>query len=139
MIESKGSIRFYGELFKANGSTIPKAVQKAVSDTQKFAELTLKANTPVKTGRLRDGWSVMQTKKGLGITNQTPYAIYVEMGTKHMKARNMVSNSLPLINDYFETQLKQNLGKSLAAKVKTSTDVSYSKLRDERAFKNGLR
>lgn len=139
MIENKGSIRFYGELFKVNGKTIPNAAAKAVSATQKFAELTLKANTPVKTGKLRDGWSVMQTKKGLGITNQTPYAIYVEMGTKHMRPRNMLKNSLPVINDYFETQLKQNLGKSLAAKVKTSTEVSYEKLRNESAFKNGLR
>lgn len=139
MIENKGAIRFYGELFKVNGTTIPKAVTKAVASTQKFAELTLKANTPVKTGNLRSKWSVMQTKKGLGISNAAPYAIYVEMGTRKMRPRNMLKNSLPIINEYFETELKKNLGKSLAAKVKTSSEVSYEKLRNESAFKNGLR
>ncbi len=138
-IENKGAIRFYGELFKANGKTIPKAVTKAVTETQAFAELTLKANTPVDTGRLRAGWSVMQTKKGLGIQNFTPYAIYVEMGTRKMRPRNMLRNSLPTIEDYFKKRLTENLGKSLAAKVAGSNEVSYAKLRNESAFKNGLR
>lgn len=139
MIENKGAIRFYGELFKVNGKTIPRAVEKAVNDTVKFAELTLKANTPVDTGLLRKSWHVMPTKKGLGITNNTPYAIYVEMGTKHMRSRDMLGRSLPAINNYFEENLRKNLGKSLAAKVKTSTEVSYQKLRNESAFKNGVR
>ena len=139
MIENKGAIRYYGELFKVNGKTIPRAVEKAVSETQKFAELTLKANTPVKTGNLRSRWRVMQTKKGLGILNDANYAIYVEMGTRKMAPRNMIKKSLPLINSYFETSLRKNLGKSLAAKVKTSTEVSYEKLRNESNFKNGLR
>ena len=138
-IENKGAIRYYGALFKASKGTIPKAAAKAVADTQKFAELTLKANTPVDTGKLRQGWQLMQTKKGLAITNFTPYALYVEMGTRRMRPRNMLKNSLPIIENYFEDRLKANLGKSLAASVAKSTEVSYESLRNESNFRNGLR
>ena len=138
-IENKGAIRFYGQLFKATGKTIPRAAEKATEETKKFAELTLKANTPVDTGKLRAGWSVMSTKKGLAITNFTPYAIYVEMGTRRMRPRNMLRNSMPIIENYFKDRLKANLGKSLAATVAKSTEVSYDNLRNETNFRNGLR
>lgn len=138
--ESKGGdIRYYGQLFTNSGKTIPRAVQKAITSTQAFAELTLKANTPVDTGRLRASWNVMQTKKGLALTNVAPYAIYVEMGTKKMRARNMVGNSMPQISAHFESELKRNLAGSLAAKVRESTDLSYANLRSGSSFKNGLR
>lgn len=137
-IENKGAIRYYGQLFVTKGKNIPKAVQKAANDTQTYASLVLRANTPVKTGHLRDSWNVMQTKKGLGITNNAKYAIYVEMGTKHMAGRHMLENSLPSITEYFKDRLTENLGKSLAAEVRKGSEVTYESLRNESNFKNGL-
>lgn len=132
------SIRYYGQLFTNKGKAIPRAVQKAVDSTQAFAELTLKANTPVKTGKLRSSWNVMQHKKGLALTNAAPYALYVEMGTRRMKPRNMVKDSMPIISAHFEKELKRNLAGSLAAKMKEYSSVSYETLRNQGNFKNGL-
>jgi hypothetical protein len=48
-----------------------------------------KASTPVKTGRLRDGWSVNASANSVTLSNDVPYADYVDKGTSRMSARNM--------------------------------------------------
>lgn len=108
------SIEYRGQLW--TGKTSP-AIRKALDETQRFAKLKLRANTPVKTGHLRASWDVNKSDRGLRITNSAKYAIYVELGTSRMAPRAMLARSLPDIEATFKQALARELGKSLGARV----------------------
>jgi hypothetical protein len=47
-------------------------------------------NTPVQTGEMRRGWKLVKGTKRDGlwqVTNQVSYSVYVEYGTRHMRAQ----------------------------------------------------
>jgi HK97 gp10 family phage protein len=51
--------------------------------------------TPRRTGTLRDGWRVAQRGKfGWSVVNDTPYARFVEYGTRHMRGQAMLGRAL---------------------------------------------
>lgn len=50
----------------------------------------IKSFTPVRTGRLRDGWTIGD----LGLQNDVPYAEFVNDGTPRMSARDMTGRTL---------------------------------------------
>ena len=108
------TISFHGPLFDGK---VTDSIRKAAKGTQDFALKTLRAKTPVDTGRLRSEWQVSLEGKGLRITNAAPYATYVELGTSRMSGRHMVDQSLPAIASYFQRQLGRELGHQMAAKV----------------------
>ncbi len=55
----------------------------------------LRQYTPVRTGKLRDGWTLASlTPDQLVITNPVEYAEYVNNGTPRMGARNMTGLTL---------------------------------------------
>jgi hypothetical protein len=73
---------------------------EGMSDAQWVAYLRkalalMKQNTPVKTGNLRDNWTLANLGgKGL-LTNEVPYGIYVDEGnTRGLAPRNFVQGTL---------------------------------------------
>lgn len=67
---------------------------------------TVRAKTPVKTGRLRDGWEV--DAEG-NLVNEVEYAAEVEFGTVNTPGRFMAEQSLP--------EMGQRLAKRIAEQI----------------------
>ena len=51
---------------------------------------TLKRVTPVRTGKLKAGWESIIVDTTVLITNDVPYAGYVENGTRYFQGRGMI-------------------------------------------------
>jgi hypothetical protein len=123
------TINLYGKLF--DGARITPAITRAAETARVFGLTLVKSKTPVRTGRLKSGWKANSSGHGIRWSNETPYGIFVEMGTRRMAARNMLSSSLPEIEKSFKKALAKEIGTKLAAKIiaKVSGDAgSYEAL-----------
>lgn len=131
------TINYYGELFE--GAKITPQITKAADETRKVAIKTLRQNTPVDTGRLKAGWKVVKEGHGFRITNETPYAVFVNMGTRNMAPRRMLEKSLPTIEATFKKALAKEIGKKLATKIIGGSggvsDVGYESLTNSEGTK----
>ena len=81
---------------------IADAIKETYSSTSTYALATVRDNTPVRTGRLRDGWIVERDTDTLRIINQVPYAPYIDA------RRQIVQRSLQGIENYFKDDLLKN-------------------------------
>ena len=81
---------------------VQSAIKKTYSRTSNYALSTIKNATPVRTGRMRDGWIIERDTDTLRIINPVPYAVYVD------DRRLIVQRSLPAIEQYFEDDLLKN-------------------------------
>lgn len=127
MIEA-GKLSYQGDLWQ--GNKVTPAIASATEETRRFAVFALKAKTPVRTGNLQRSWFVNKLGRGLKITNNAKYAIYVERGTSRMKPRLMLTRTLPEIEATFKRSLAKELGKSLGARVLsavTGSDVGVTR------------
>lgn len=115
-------ISTHGALFKP-GATITPAIRKAAENTRAKLLADLKAVTPVRSGRLSSGWSVKLAGNGLEVSNQTPYATYVEMGTKRMPGRHMLGQTLPRAQRHFRVELAKQVGQELGTKITAGVEV----------------
>ena len=84
-----------------------KAIQSAIKTTYKntsnYALSTVKNATPVRTGRMRDGWEIQNDLSStMRIINPVPYAVYVD------DRRLIVQRSLPAIEQYFTIEMLKN-------------------------------
>lgn len=70
-------------------------------------------NTPVRTGRLKSGNHLLVNGNEATISNDTPYAIYVEYGTRHMAARAFMTRGLQQAEAQFERVTGQAVGDAL--------------------------
>lgn len=111
-----GNIEYQGDLFKGR---ITPAITEALEEAREFAALSVRSKTPVDTGNLKSNWQFNLKGNGIEFKNDTPYAIFVEMGTRSMAPRAMLRRSLPGIQETFEKALARNIGRKLAAKVTT--------------------
>lgn len=144
------SISTYGPLFQP-GAKITPAIRRAATRTSDYALDALKSRTPVRSGEMIGAWKVKPEAYGVRITNSAPHAIYVEMGTKSMKARRPVARAMPDIQNHFRFTLAQEIGKSLSGKLVGSVSVpqrasspkdpkAYSALTNsDRQYNKGLR
>lgn len=110
------SVSYYGPLVR-KGSIITPPIRKAIRETRAYATATLKARTPVDTGRMRASWDTRTEALGLRMVNDAPYAIFVEYGTKHMRARRPLARSIDDINNHFRAQLTRRVGQRLSDKI----------------------
>jgi ABC-type phosphate transport system ATPase subunit len=95
------NVVFNGRIFE-NGAIIP-AIQKTIDKTSLFGSDLIASRTPVRTGMLQEGWTPLSQS----IFNNVPYGIFQEDGTRRIKARNMVKNSLQDIEEYWIDLLKK--------------------------------
>lgn len=77
--------------------TILKQIDKRVNLFIKlFAEefeKRVKQRTPVRTGKLRNGWEIEITKDKINIKNDVEYAQFVEDGTENMRGAHMLKTT----------------------------------------------
>jgi HK97 gp10 family phage protein len=110
------SIDYYGKLF--DGSTpITPAIARAANIAGAYGRGLVAAYTPVATGRLKSSWDLKLEGGGVRITNGTPYASFVENGTRKMSARSMVARAMPEIQDVFIDELYKEIGEAIGADV----------------------
>ena len=81
---------------------IASAIKKTYASTSNYALSTIKNATPVRTGRMRDGWIIERGTDTLRIINPVPYAVYVD------DRRLIVQRSLQGIENYFKDDLLKN-------------------------------
>ena len=81
---------------------IQSAIKKTYISTSNYALSTIKNATPVRTGRLRDGWIVERGTDILRVVNDVPYAPYIDA------RRQIVQRSLQGIENYFKDDLLKN-------------------------------
>lgn len=124
MAKQYKTINLYGQLF--DGARITPALTRATETARVFGLALIKSKTPVRTGKLKKGWEGVRSGHGIRWSNETPYGIFVEMGTRRMAARPMLSAALPEIEKTFKKALAKEIGTKLANKIiaKVSADSS---------------
>lgn len=106
-------INYYGKLFEADDIT--PGIARAANIAKTYGLALVKARTPVDTARLHEGWQAKLEGGGIRWTNNTPYAAYVEFGTRKMAPRGMLTRSLPDIAEVFTQELYKEIGSELGA------------------------
>ena len=81
---------------------IANAIKTTYASTSTYALSIVRDNTPVRTGRLRDGWIVERDTNTLRVINPVSYAVYVDA------RRQIVQRSLQGIENYFKDDLLKN-------------------------------
>lgn len=84
------------------------AVRKAALEAKSYAETQLAAVTPVRTGQLARNWVVSANWTSISMVNNTPYAGFVEYGTRKMAARPMATAVAPRVKDYYLRRVGYN-------------------------------
>jgi hypothetical protein len=83
---------------------IPQAIAEASQNTVDYAKRIVQVKTPIDTGKLRASWQTKLESRGFSVLNNTPYAKYVEFGTRYM-----LTFSVDQIKDKFEAELVKSL------------------------------
>ena len=82
---------------------IASAIKTTYKNTATYALSTVRSITPIRTGRMRDGWEIQNDlSETMRISNPVPYAVYVD------DRRLIVQRSLPAIEQYFKDDLLKN-------------------------------
>jgi len=121
------SIQYYGELFN-KGQNITPEIRKAIDSTIPYGIALMKQRSPVKTGALKAGWKGRAKGQGIEWTNEVPYTIYQEMGTKYFPARAMLTSSMTEITAHFMQQLNRAVGKKFNTKQGRSLAQNEARL-----------
>lgn len=108
-------INYYGKLFES--PEVTPAIARAANIAKAYGLGLVKARTPVDTARLHEGWKATLEGGGIRWANDTPYAGYVEFGTRKMAPRHMLTRSLDDIKEVFVQELYQDIGATLGADV----------------------
>lgn len=84
------------------------------ADLADLAESEAKARAPVRTGRLRAGCvgSVEETESSVAavLTNEVPYAGFIEFGTRYMRARPFMRPGFAAAEARYERTMSKGLG-----------------------------
>ena len=131
-------ISYYGVL--ADGFKVTQTITAAAERTRQYASNLIKQRTPVDTGTLKSNWHVDLEGYGLRIVNDTPYAPFVELGTRKMRGRHMVEGAMPLIQSEFRRQLGMALGARLSGIITQGvepSELTYSNATDSTRVQKG--
>ena len=114
--------------------TMTAEIREAVKETAEYARQILPPVTPKDTGRMSRSWSVKAGDRTLRIQNLAPYSGFVEYGTRKMKARPVMTDSLPAIASFF----KETLADKVEAKIGTRPTKPNRQLAQQVAGLRGL-
>jgi hypothetical protein len=100
----------------------------AIGKFSRALKNSLRDFTPVDTGLLKSNWSVAVDPASLEcmIRNPTPYAIYVDMGTRRMRARSMVAQAIATSTPLWEMLV------TASAQSNVNRQLNQSSRADER-------
>lgn len=121
------AIQYYGALFDPNQNITPE-IRKAINSTIPYGLTLIKQRSPVKTGALKAGWQAKAVGQGIEWTNEVPYTIYQEMGTRFFPAKRMLASSMPEIKQHFMQQLNRAIGKKYNEKPARTKDQQEKRL-----------
>lgn len=94
-----------GPLHENPDSHLRRAVSDALDETARYAKGLVQDRTPVRTGRLKQGWSVRKSRwSEYSLGNNVPYAPYVE------RRVGMYSRSKP--------EIERHMAKSMGGRIK---------------------
>jgi hypothetical protein len=97
-------IKASGPLF--NKSITPKKIiQEAIKETADWTQGKLKTESPVRTGKLKSGWTVTPNRSSINVSNSVYYAPYVE------KRVRMVAKTIPQVERKLVENVKQATNK----------------------------
>ena len=102
---TRAVIKYKGPLFEGRRDFLKPAIRQ----TLEYGKTTLQSNTPVVTGNLRKNWHY-ETARAI-VFNDTPYAYYVENGTRSFTGRGMIARSLADIEICFIQSIEEQLNK----------------------------
>lgn len=82
--------------FQVTDARAPRrACRDGIADIARGVMTDARAGTPVATGRLRGAWRTRTKADGdTEVFNETPYARFVEYGTRHMAPRAMLGRAV---------------------------------------------
>lgn len=101
------SITKFGKAFSKRTVTenvIKPALQATLDDSIGI----LGSNTPIDTGRAREGWRIEKSLQF--VSNDVPYVKFLDDGTIKMKAFNITKKSIPLIKIQFKINIENAIG-----------------------------
>ena len=104
-------IDFVGTLW--TGKFIPDAIKRAINEVPDYGKPILEKHSPVKTGRLRDSWSIKTGTKTLTIYNPAYYAGFVDLGTRTITPRRFVDRSVTEIVGEFRKRASEYIMESV--------------------------
>lgn len=90
-------------------SQVPKNIAQAYEEVGNGAKDFMDGRTPVDTGRLRSGNTLETTENGFTLSNEVPYAIYVEYGTRKMAAQPFLTPTVEHAQEELATKLPEAL------------------------------
>lgn len=129
------AVRYYGQLFNKEQNITPE-IRKATDEAIAYGTALIKMRSPVKTGALKAGWRGTPKGQGIEWSNEVPYTIYQEMGTRFFPGRHMLADSQLEIAEEFKRSLSRAIGKKYGAEVKNTkeqTDNTYVRKGQQRA------
>ena len=102
---TRAVIKVKGPLFDGRRELL----NPAIKSTLEYGKTTLQTNTPVVTGNLRKNWHYLTAQKS--VWNDTPYAYYVENGTRNFTGRGMIARSVSDIEEFFIKAIEEQVKK----------------------------
>lgn len=142
MAKWDASVRYSGGLWTKPQMTAE--IRTAIKLTRVFMLDRLKKNSPVKTGKLRKSWRVSVGDRLFVVRNDvrnkkgTPYAGFVDLGTRKIKPRRFTEKSVNEAAEHFKDTLADLVDKKLNRRnTKTNRQLaaSVAKLRGARNIK----
>ena len=67
--------------------TTPEKVKTTMDEIGKDSKMVMDAHTPVRSGKMKSNNTLTETEQGFDLSNATDYAVFVEKGTRKMKAQ----------------------------------------------------
>ncbi len=68
-------------------STTPEKVKEIMGEIGESSKMVMDSHTPVRTGKLKANNTLAETENGFDLSNATEYAVFIERGTRKMKAQ----------------------------------------------------
>lgn len=75
---------------QADWNGLEKAIDRVIDQVQKRTYQSARANTPVRSGRARDGWQQQELPSGFTIRNSVPYIGELEKGRSSQAPRGII-------------------------------------------------
>lgn len=114
------SVKREGKLFTGNPS---RAFQRAARRTSDRALRVTRDKSRVKTGRMRSGWQAQITGNSSGvsltISNNVPYTIFQERGTKYVAPMLAAAAGLETATAIFQQELQHELTGELGGYIQS--------------------
>lgn len=85
-----------------NSASLARELAQFVSEVAAEVEKDARANTPIKTGHARAGWSKTVTPKSFTVKNQVPYIGKLEAGASKQAPKGIIGPTLSQVKGKYK-------------------------------------